>query len=137
LAEVFGVTSEAAAKGLLLTEYKGAIHPDDRDRLMAAIDEALKTGRTYEAEYRAGPSENPKVLVARGQVEHGPDGERRVTGVVIDVTDERRVLAELEERSSALQILNRAAEAIAGNLDLEQLVQAIVDAGVQLTGAQF
>jgi PAS domain S-box-containing protein len=45
--------------------------------------------------------------------------------------------AELEEQTHALQILNRAAAAVAGDLDLERLVQVIVDAGVELSGAEF
>ncbi len=45
--------------------------------------------------------------------------------------------AELEEQARALQILNRAAAAVAGDLDLDRLVQAIVDAGVEVSGAEF
>ena len=62
----------------------------------------------------------------------------------VDITDrlqaQDRLKAQqqaLEEQTAALQILNRAAAAVAGDLDLERLVQTITDAGVELTGAQF
>jgi PAS domain S-box-containing protein len=45
--------------------------------------------------------------------------------------------AALRERIRALEILNRVANALAGDVDLQSLVQTITDAGVELTGAQF
>jgi signal transduction histidine kinase/DNA-binding response OmpR family regulator len=43
----------------------------------------------------------------------------------------------LEEEARALQVLNRAADAVLGDLDLERVVQTITDAGVEVSGAQF
>ncbi|MBS0297084.1 MAG: response regulator [Proteobacteria bacterium] len=57
-------------------------------------------------------------------------GAKRMAGAVIDITDER-------EQTQALKALTRAAAAISGDLDLERLVQTVVDAGVEVTGAQF
>ena len=45
--------------------------------------------------------------------------------------------ADLEDRTRALQIINRAAAAISGDLDLNHLVQTITDAAVELTHAEF
>ncbi|UAK24593.1 ATP-binding protein [Sphingomonas nostoxanthinifaciens] len=45
--------------------------------------------------------------------------------------------AALREESRALDTLNRTGERVAGELDLDKLVQAVVDAGVELTGAAF
>ncbi|WCT74175.1 ATP-binding protein [Sphingomonas naphthae] len=44
--------------------------------------------------------------------------------------------AALREESLALEILNRTGERVAAELDLDTLVQAVVDAGRELTGAQ-
>ena len=49
----------------------------------------------------------------------------------------RRAKAELEEQHRDLELLNRTATLLGGNLDLESLVQAVTDAGTQLTGAEF
>jgi len=45
--------------------------------------------------------------------------------------------AALEEQTRALTRLNQAAAAVAGDLDLERLVQTVTDAAVEVTGAQF
>ena len=45
--------------------------------------------------------------------------------------------SDLEAHTRALQIINRAAAAISGDLDLGHLVQTITDAAVELTGAEF
>ena len=45
--------------------------------------------------------------------------------------------ADLENQTRALQITNRAAAAISGDLDLNHLVQTITDAAVELTHAEF
>jgi signal transduction histidine kinase/ActR/RegA family two-component response regulator len=49
----------------------------------------------------------------------------------------RRAKTALEEQSRDLELLNRTATMLAGNLDLESLVQAVTDTGTQLTGAEF
>lgn len=137
LSEAFGVPTDRAAKGVPLADFVAGIHPDDRDRVMDAISGAIQNLTPYEAEYRVqGHGENRRVI-ARGQVEPNGRGGRRMTGVVIDVTEERAAHAALEEQSRALQILNRAVSEVSGNRDLDSVVQTVVDAGVEVTGAQF
>ncbi|WP_293677852.1 ATP-binding protein [uncultured Phenylobacterium sp.] len=137
LAQAFGVPLERAAEGLPLAAFLAGIHPEDRERVVAAVDHAVETRSTYREEYRLQGLPEERRVAVRGQVEaSGPDG-LRMTGVIIDVTEERVVRAALEDQTRALQILNRAAAAVSGNLDLEQLVQTVVDAGVEVTGAQF
>jgi signal transduction histidine kinase/DNA-binding response OmpR family regulator len=137
LALAFGVSMDEAAKGLPLADFVDGIHADDHDRVLAAVNQAIDTGGSYEAEYRVTGLDHERVVIARGRVETGADGTRRMTGVVIDVTEERAVRAALEEQTRALKALNRAAGAVSGDLDLERLVQTVVDAGVEVTGAQF
>ncbi|WP_245528336.1 GAF domain-containing sensor histidine kinase [Deinococcus maricopensis] len=50
-----------------------------------------------------------------------------------------RVTAEvrLQEQAETLETLNRIGQALSAELDLSKLVQAVTDAGVELTGAQF
>src|SRR5215831_7209037 len=49
----------------------------------------------------------------------------------------RSAKAELEEQHRDLELLNRTAALLGANLDLESVVQAVTDAGTQLTGAEF
>src|SRR6185369_5604250 len=53
------------------------------------------------------------------------------------VIERRQAEQALRDESHNLEILNRTGAAIAGELDLERVVQLVTDAGVELTGAQF
>jgi signal transduction histidine kinase len=144
LSEVWGLTEdEATSGGLPLSRFIERIHPDDRAHVLAAINRSIETGAAFEAEYRVTGSESGRYLMARGSMT-ASQGRQRMVGALFDIT-ERKAIEEaleehrqaLEEQTSALQILNRAASAISGDLDLERLVQNVVDAAVELTGAEF
>jgi two-component sensor histidine kinase len=45
--------------------------------------------------------------------------------------------SELRTETAALEILNRTGGALAAELDLDRIVENVVDAGIELTGAQF
>jgi PAS domain S-box-containing protein len=63
-----------------------------------------------------------------------------VTGIFVqghDVTEQRQVEKALRTETRNLAVLNRTGAAIAAELDLDRIVQAVTDAGVELTGAQF
>ena len=54
-------------------------------------------------------------------------------GTIIEV----RPIAEEQEQQRMLATLNQTGQALAAEVDLEQLVQMVTDAGVKLTGARF
>ncbi|WP_443747197.1 ATP-binding protein [Asticcacaulis solisilvae] len=140
LVALYGVDARDAERGLPLTAFFEGIEPEDHARVRAALDASVATGAPFEAEYRTHGVGEVHTVLARGQI----DQARRMSGVIIDLTEEkaaeatlRKQQAELEERSRALGILNDASGAINGNLDVETVVQAITDAGVALSGAEF
>ncbi|MFU0507638.1 ATP-binding protein [Pseudaminobacter sp. NGMCC 1.201702] len=137
LVEVFGVTKADAEAGLPLDSFLHAIDKRDIDHVMSILGRSIDTGEPYEAEYRVHGSGEERVVVARGKVEKDADGRKRMAGVVIDITEEKRASARLKEQTRALAILNRAATAISGDLDQNRLVQTITDAAVEITGAEF
>jgi PAS domain S-box-containing protein len=57
--------------------------------------------------------------------------------VLRDRTEQKHSEEALQEETRALEILNRATSALAVETDLHRLVQAVTDAGVALTGAEF
>jgi PAS domain S-box-containing protein len=75
------------------------------------------------------------------------DEASRTVGTIIEVRDisaekvHEAALRESRDRLAserhALEVLNQTGSRIAAELDLDRLVQTIVDAGVELTGAQF
>ncbi|MDB6169159.1 MAG: hypothetical protein JWM88_2023, partial [Verrucomicrobia bacterium] len=68
------------------------------------------------------------------------DENHRCTGVinvVIDVTEQRANQQLVQQRSRTLEILNRAGNAMVAEHELEKIVQAVTDAGREISGANF
>jgi PAS domain S-box-containing protein len=61
----------------------------------------------------------------------------QLLGVATDITDRKRIEAELREQTEIIETVNRIGQMLAAELDQEKLVQAITDAATELSGAQF
>jgi PAS domain S-box-containing protein len=59
------------------------------------------------------------------------------TKILRDRTSDREAQEAISEERRALEVLNRAGSALAVKIDLQELVQIVTDAGVELTGAEF
>jgi len=133
-------------------DWQRAIFADDFLKLRAAVEGAARTGSFY-AEFRVRGADGGVRWIA-GKGEAGPDdggGRRYLSGVYRDITERKQLearllslnetlearVAEIREEARTLEVLNRTGAAVAGELDLERLVQTVTDAGVELTGAQF
>jgi PAS domain S-box-containing protein len=80
--------------------YAREIHPDDRDRVMAAVHKALADGIPYEVEYRlVAPDGTVRWAEGKGNAEFGEGGAVRMSGVCMIVT--RRKEAELARLAAA------------------------------------
>jgi PAS domain S-box-containing protein len=77
------------------------IHPEDRPRILSAIETAIRDGAEYDVEYRViHPTGELRWLHARGRVATRADdgGVRRLAGVSLDITERKRA----EERQKLL-----------------------------------
>jgi PAS domain S-box-containing protein len=77
------------------------IHPDDRPRVLGAIESAIRDGADYDVEYRVvHPHGDLRWLHARGRAATRADdgGVRRLAGVSLDITERKRA----EERQKLL-----------------------------------
>lgn len=77
------------------------IHPEDRPRILAAIEAAIRDGADYDVEYRVvHPNGDLRWLHARGRAAQTADdgGVRRLAGVSLDITERKRA----EERQKLL-----------------------------------
>ena len=71
-------------------------HPEDRDRLEAALDRCLRTGAPLDIEHRIVlPDAEVRVVRGRGECVAEDGTVVRVFGTVQDVTEQRRLEAEL------------------------------------------
>jgi len=138
LARLFAVNAVDAAGGSL-GAYLQAIHPDDRPRVIDAINQAIASQDQFESEYRvAQPDGSQHWLVARGKIERDNEGRAlALPGVVVDITEqierERRqqLLAELSERARRMtdpeEIIADAVRSIGQFLGLSRCAFADID----------
>lgn len=82
-----------------IEEFRALMHPDDRERVAAAFGRAFSEGIDYNQEYRIlSPERGERWVASWGRSIGGPDGKRRMSGVMADVTD--RKLGELTARAA-------------------------------------
>lgn len=98
---------------------------------------ALTFSRQELTLYRAGTAEQVYFDLTYAPVLDSDGTPAGVIATVIEVTNtvvaEQRLIAETQ----TLETLNQTGAALAGELDLERLIQMVTDAGVKLTGARF
>lgn len=90
-AEMFSVDPAKGEKGAPLAEYLAGIHPKDVDRIAAAVNDTLATGKKYVQEYRLLSKDGTiRWVEARGECLHGEHGKpSRFVGVVVDITSQK------------------------------------------------
>lgn len=106
--------------------FQEDIHPDDVDRVLAAVGRAVEgEGEDYEIEYRIRrPDGEVRWLSARGRVLRDEEGRAtRVLGVCSDVTQRRKA-------ESANRFLAAAGRVFASSLDPETTLREVAELAV-------
>jgi len=108
-ARAFGVEPALATRGMPLSMFVEAIHPEDRPRIEALIARTMETGGPYRAEYRVRRSRGSWLWVeTNGYCACDEQGRPvRFPGLVLDI-DERKN-AELRQ-SALVEISDRLRE---------------------------
>ncbi|WP_242126546.1 ATP-binding protein [Sphingobium sp. Sx8-8] len=128
--------------------FLAGLHPDDREMAADAVSAALDPlgSGLFDIEYRTIGLEDgiERWIAARGGAVFENGEARRFIGTTIDISERKlgqaalaASEAALREESMALEILNRTGQRVAAELDLDALVQAVVDAGRELTSAEI
>jgi len=96
------------------------VHPDDRDRVVESVLQAVKSGESYEMSYRIlRPDGDVRDVFSRVRAERSSEAEvTRVTGVLQDVTSSHalnREMARVNERLSKVNQLNADVLGIVGH----------------------
>jgi PAS domain S-box-containing protein len=123
-ARLFGVDPLLARAGTALDRFTDMIHPDDRERVLAAIAHAISTDTLYDIEYRIPQLSRADVWVnARGKVFRDvATGRRRFAGVAVDITE--RKWGELARLDSE----RKAHEASLRELENRRRLDSLLDA---------
>jgi PAS domain S-box-containing protein len=108
LARLFDL-SASDADGGSLAKYVAHIQPDDVKRVMATLARAVETGEEYNADYRV-IHDNGAVrwVSARGRAQRDEAGRAvRMPGVLVDITERKRLEEELRVRLEQLAEADR------------------------------
>ena len=99
-----------ALTGIMANDFIRSLHPDDESMVMEAIRRSLEEGAEYNVDYRLIRRDNGEVrnINARALVIHDDAGKPiRMTGVALDVTEQKKAKAEIQSQRDELEVLNR------------------------------
>ncbi|MGQ0824430.1 MAG: SpoIIE family protein phosphatase [Actinomycetota bacterium] len=133
--------------------YQSLLHPDDRQRLTAEIEEGMRTGAAWGFDHRAvWPDGSLHWLEGRGEPVRDESGAIvGATGVTINIdarfeaaaerskllTGEREAREFAEQLSGALQRLAELSMALSGAATFDEVARAMVHHGMHALDAQF
>ncbi|MEM5440060.1 ATP-binding response regulator [Paraburkholderia diazotrophica] len=95
-----------------LDTFYRAIHPDDRARVRAAVENSIAGGEPYDVEYRTvSPEGEVRWLRAKGNTSFDDNGRAaRFDGITIDISEQKRLEAERDALIGSERALRRAAQ---------------------------
>ncbi|MGU3287087.1 ATP-binding protein [Methylobacterium mesophilicum] len=111
-ARSFGLDPALGRVGLSLEQVIATVHPEDRQGLIAAINEVIARGGAYAHQYRVRRTDGKYYWIeANGRVDRAPDGTPlSFPGVLINVEDRRAVEAERDRAIMMLRTLTDTLE---------------------------
>jgi PAS domain S-box-containing protein len=111
---IFGYLPEAVVS---IESLQRRVHPDDWDLVWGSIEQAVKTGKPLNVEYRIWRGDgSARWISSRGQPHSTPAGEvDRVTGISVDITEQKR--AEDEFRIAQARLAEAAEQTAFGFSD--------------------
>jgi PAS domain S-box-containing protein len=142
-ADAFGLDPAIGRRGLSFEQLIASAHPEDRDGLRVASEQAIRQGGAYAHQYRVRRSDgNYYWIEANGRVEYSSDGvPLSFPGVVIDIQAKRAIEAERDRAIAALRQLTdtleqRVTERTAALIQAEEQLRQSqkMEAVGQLTG---
>ncbi len=108
--------------------FERDVHPEDRRKVQASLEEALRTGRPYQVRYRLAPRKTgeERWIEASGTVIAEDGVPQRMIGVCHDVTERVNLESELHSRVKQREALARLGESALAESDLEGLLANVV-----------
>ena len=116
-------------------ELRTAIHPDDRDRMQAAVAHSIATGADYDIDYRCiWPDESIHWVQVAGRIEKDArDRPFRMVGVSRDITARHRT----ESRRTALLTLGDGLRQTTNPADMSYLAAEIIGKTLAVSRAGY
>src|SRR5947207_2998414 len=100
-----------ASGKITLEDFISTVHPDDRNRIRQAIDDAIHKGQDFDSEYRLVlPDGIVRWMATRGSVRLDAHGKpAQLLGISIDITARKQAELEAKQRRDELSHLSRIA----------------------------
>lgn len=94
--------------------FVSRVHPEDRERVLAAIDRCVETGEDYDIEFRVVyPNGNIRWALSRGKVFYDRSGQAiRMAGNDIDITERKQVETALKQSEERFRQLAENIDAV-------------------------
>lgn len=116
-----------------------AIHPDDQAEVQSAIQESLRSGKTYHVQYRLAPRPEREDCCVEGigsvVVEDGKPAH--LLGVCRDVSERVRLLRELRARAKQQEAVARLGERALSEVDLQKLFEEVAAMVAEILDVPF
>jgi len=135
MCRIAGVTDDDRPRSY--ADWRELVHPEDLARVEAMVQESLLRGEYPDLEHRLLRKDGEvRNILSKGSVERGPDGgPRRLAGMVIDVTEQRRLEAQIRE-DMRLESLGRLAGGIAHDFNnMLTVILGSANLALDLSGA--
>jgi len=115
-------------KGEPFEDYSQAVHPDDREYVLQRHTELLEGG-PGDIEYRVvWPDGSVHVIFGLATVVRDETGKAiRVYGTNVDITERKRAEAEVKQRLTELEAINRVSTALRSATTLEEMFPRLLD----------
>jgi PAS domain S-box-containing protein len=106
---IFGL--ERKEHVLHLSQLADFLHPEDKKKMVDAVNQALRGGSRYDVEYRVmRPSGEVRLVHSQGDITRDESGRpRRMFGSVQDITERKRAEQRLVTQHRVTQLLSEAA----------------------------
>ncbi|HEY4078797.1 MAG TPA: ATP-binding protein [Rhizomicrobium sp.] len=104
--EIYGMSDAAAPTMAAMT---AAIHPDDLQKSVSAVNHALTAETTYEVQHRIVLTDDRmRWVISRGRPSRDAEGQMvHITGTTMDVTERVNMQAEIDRQRQSLVHLSR------------------------------
>jgi two-component system, LuxR family, sensor kinase FixL len=100
-----------ASEKLDFDRFRSRLHPEDRESVLKAIENSLRTGAEYRSEYRVVlPNEQLRWIAGRGHVEFNGNGQpARMRGASLDITKRKQAEEQAARQRNEMAHLSRVA----------------------------